>query len=99
MRVKALLSLVLGFAAFISAQTVECPAPQCDSGDGDGQYACGVCDPSDPQLCVIGGIQHACTNAGDPNYPNDGGGSCISTCYYFTGTAGAGSRDPYTQCC
>ncbi|THW56302.1 hypothetical protein D6D19_10624 [Aureobasidium pullulans] len=53
MRVKALLSLVLGFAAFISAQTVECPAPQCDSGDGDGQYACGVCDPSDPQLCVI----------------------------------------------
>ncbi|THV63636.1 hypothetical protein D6C98_10692 [Aureobasidium pullulans] len=52
MRVKALLSLVLGFAAFISAQTVECPAPQCDSGDGDGQYACGVCDPSDPQLCL-----------------------------------------------
>ncbi|THW98390.1 hypothetical protein D6D13_10638 [Aureobasidium pullulans] len=50
----------LAFLVLLPASAIAagpCGAPQCDETDG---YLCGVCDPSDPQICTVGGVAHPC---------------------------------------
>jgi hypothetical protein len=50
------LTLAVILPAFATAAG-SCGAPQCDESNG---YLCGVCDPSDPQICTVGGTSHPC---------------------------------------